>query len=154
MASPESRKAIDQESEIVGSEIVPTGKVNIASVKAALNRVTAVGLINPDNGKSKLIYCQHDPRSQLIFVSSKLVSKLKLKAFDNMSFDMDTIIGRKSNIADLVKFNIQSLYNNETFFNITSVVNEPWCEDVTTLPYMQKLSQFKNILTMLNFSFR
>ena len=152
MASSESRKVVDQEFEIARS--VPTGKVNIASVKAALNRVTAVGLINPDNGKSKLIYCQHDPRSQLTCVSNKLESELKLKSFDNFLFDIDTMIGRKSNIADLVKFNIQSLYNNETFFNITSVVNEPWCDDVSTLPYMQKLSQFKNVLTMLNFCLR
>ena len=90
-----------------------------------------------------MVYCQHDPGSQLTFVSSKLMSELKLKAFDNVSFDMDTMIGRKRNTANLVKFNIQFLYNNEMFFDITSVVNEPWCNDVSTLPQMQELSQFK-----------
>ena len=58
---------------------------------------------------------------------------------------MDTIIGRKSNTADLIKFNIQSLYTNEVFFNITSVVNEPWCDDVNTLPHMLQLSQFDDV---------
>ena len=122
VTSPESRKAVDRESEVAGS--APTREVTIASVKAAFNRVTAVRLISPDIGKSKLVYCQHDPGSQLTFVSSKLVSELKLKAFDNVLFDMDTMIGKKSNTANLVKFNIQSLYNDEMFFNITSVVNE------------------------------
>ena len=142
MTSPESRKAVDRESEIAGS--IPTRKVNIASVKAALNRVTAVRLINPDNGKSKLVYCQHDPESRLTLFFCKLVSELKLKAFDNVSFDMDTIICRKSNTTNLVKFNIQSLYNNEMFFDITSVVNELWWDDISTLPHMQQLSQFKH----------
>ena len=140
--SSESRKAVDRESEVSGS--VPARKVNITSIKAAFNRVTAVRLMNPDNGKSKSVYCQHDPGSQLTFVSNKLVSELKLKAFDNVSFDMDTMTGRKSNTANLVKFNTQSLYNNEMFFDITSVVNEPWCNDVSTLPHMQQLSQFKH----------
>ena len=142
MTSPESRKAINRESEVAGS--VPARKVNIASVKAALNRVTAVRLINPNNGKSKLVYCQHDPGSQLTFVSSKLVNELKLKAFDNVSFGMDTMIGRNNDTANSVKFNIQSLHNNEMFFDITSVVNEPWCDDVSTLPHIQRLSQFKH----------
>ena len=123
VTSPESCKAVDRESEIAGS--VLARKINITSVKTILNRVTATRLLNPDNGKSKLVYCQNDPGSQLTFVSSKLVSGLKLKAFDNVSFDMDTMIGRKSNTANLGKFNIQSLYNNEMFFDITSVVNEP-----------------------------
>ena len=142
VTSSEFRKAVDRESEVAGS--VPARKINIASVKAALNRVSAVRLINSDNGKSKLVYCQHDPGSQLTFVSSKLVSELKLKAFDNVPFDMDTMIGRKSNTANLVKFNIQSLHNNEMLFDITSVVNEPWCDDVSTLLHMQQLSQFKH----------
>ena len=30
------------------------------------------------------------------------------------------------------------------FFDITSVVNEPWCDDVSTLLHMQQLSQFKH----------
>ena len=142
VTSSEFRKAVDRESEVAGS--VPARKINIASVKAALNRVSAVRLINSDNGKSKLVYCQHDSGSQLTFVSGKLVSELKLKAFDNVSFDMDTMIGRKSNTANLVKFNIQSLYNSEMLFDITSVVNEPWCDDVSTLLHMQQLSQFKH----------
>ena len=54
------------------------------------------------------------------------------------------MIGRKSNTANLVEFNIHSLYNNEMFFDIPSVVNEPWCDDVSTLPHMQQLSQFKH----------
>ena len=45
VASPEARKAVDQKSEVAG--FVPARKVNIASVKAAFNRVTAVRLINP-----------------------------------------------------------------------------------------------------------
>ena len=57
---------------------------------------------------------------------------------------MNNMISRKGNTANLVKFNIQSLYNNEMFFDITSVVNEPWCDDVSTPPRMQQLSQFKH----------
>ena len=30
------------------------------------------------------------------------------------------------------------------FFDIMSVVNESWCNDVSTLPHMQELSQFKH----------
>ena len=93
----------------------PVRNVSIGTVKAALNRVTAVRVVNPANGKSRLIYCQHDPGSQLTFVSSNLVSELDLDPFDNVSFEMNTMIGKKNNTADLVKFNIQSLETDELF---------------------------------------
>ena len=104
---------------------VPVRNIGIGSVKAALNRVTAARVLNPANGKSNLVYCQHDPGSQLTFVSSNLVRDLGLDPFDNVSFDMDTMIGRKATTADLVIFNVHSLETDELFCNVTSVLNTP-----------------------------
>ena len=94
-----------------------------------------------------LIFNWHRTSYKKIFSSSKIqgisigTSSLKVSYYaDDLTFfisspqsfsaiceiiDIDTMIGIKSNIANLVKFSIQSLYNNEMFFERTSVVNEP-----------------------------
>ena len=70
---------------------VTVRKVGIGSVKAAFSRVTAARIMNPVNGKSRLVYVQHDPGSQVTLVSNKLVQDLGLTAFDNVSFEMQTM---------------------------------------------------------------
>ena len=123
---------------------VTVRKVGIGSVKAAFSRVTAARIINPVNGKSRLVYVQHDPGSQVTLVSNKLVQDLGLTAFDNVSFEMQTMTSCKATTADLVKFNVQSLHAGEIFCNVVSVVNEPWSDDENTLPHKQDLSVYEH----------
>ena len=66
------RREIDTNVE----DIVSMRSVKIESVKAAYNRVTAARVMNPVTGHSKLVYCQHDPGSQLTFIASGLVEEL------------------------------------------------------------------------------
>ena len=40
--------------------LFPVRSVKIGSTKAALNRIVAARVLNPQNGKSKLVYCQQD----------------------------------------------------------------------------------------------
>ena len=49
--------------------------VKIGSTKAAPNRIVAARVINPQTGKSKLVYCQQDGGSQLTIISNKLVEE-------------------------------------------------------------------------------
>ena len=123
---------------------VTVRKVGIGSVKAAFSRVTAARIMNPVNGKSSLVYVQHDPGSQVTLVSNKLVQDLGLTAFDNVSFEMQTMTSCKATTADLVKFNVQSLHTGEIFGNVVSVVNEPWSDDENTLPHKQDLSVYEH----------
>ena len=124
--------------------LVTVRKVGIGSVKAAFSRVTAARIINPVNGKSRLVYVQHDPGSQVTLVSNKLVQDLGLIAFDNVSFEMQTMTSCKTTTADLVKFNVQSLHTGEIFCNVVSVVNEPWSDDENTLPHKKDLSVYEH----------
>ena len=123
---------------------VTVRKVGIGSVKTAFSRVTAARIMNPVNGKSRLVYVQHDPGSQVTLVSNKLVQDLGLTAFDNVSFEMQTMTSCKATMADLVKFNVQSLHTGEIFGNVVSVVNEPWSDDENTLPHKQDLSVYEH----------
>ena len=123
---------------------VTVRKVGIGSVKAAFSRVTAARIMNPVNSKSRLVYVQHDPGSQVTLVSNKLVQDLGLTAFDNVSFEMQTMTSCKATTADLVKFNVQSLHTGEIFGNVVSVVNEPWSNDENTLPHKQDLSVYEH----------
>ena len=123
---------------------VTVRKVGIGSVKAAFSRVTAARIMNPVNDKSRLVYVQHDPGSQVTLVSNKLVQDLGLTAFDNVSFEMQTMTSCKATMADLVKFNVQSLHTGEIFGNVVSVVNEPWSDDENTLPHKQDLSVYEH----------
>ena len=123
---------------------VTVRKVGIGSVKAASSRVTAARIMNPVNGKSRLVYVQHDPGSQVTLVSNKLVQDLGLTAFDNVSFEMQTMTSCKATTADLVKFNVQSLHTGEIFGNVVSVVNEPWSDDENILPHKQDLSVYEH----------
>ena len=123
---------------------VTVRKVGIGSVKAAFSRVTAARIMNPVNDKSRLVYVQHDPGSQVTLVSNKLVQDLGLTAFDNVSFEMQTMTSCKATMADLVKFNVQSLHTGEIFGNVVSVVNEPWSDDKNTLPHKQDLSVYEH----------
>ena len=104
---------------------VSVRKVGIGSVKAAFSRVTAARIMNPVNGKSRLVYVQHDPGSQVTLVSNKLVQALGLTAFDNVSFEMQTMTSCKATTTDLVKFNVQLLHTGEIFCNVVSLVNKP-----------------------------
>ena len=118
--------------------------VKIESVKAAYNRVTAARVMNPATGHSKLVYCQHDPGSQLTFIASSLVEDLGLEPFDTASFKLDTLVGDKNTSANLVKFNIQSIDTEELFGDVTAAVIPPWVDDVETLPHKQDLSNLQH----------
>ena len=76
--------------------------VRVGLTKAALNRIVAARVMNPQNGKSKLIYCQQDGGSQLTLISNKLVEELDLQPHDRASFRMETMTGEKVTNADLV----------------------------------------------------
>ena len=85
--SPNSNARSARDGNIAGHSAnenlsVPVRSVKIGSTKAALNRIVAARVINPQNGKSKLVYCQQDGGSQLTFVSNKLVQELNLIPYD------------------------------------------------------------------------
>ena len=80
--------------------------VKIESVNAAYNRVTTARVVNPATGHSKLMYCERGPGSQLTFIASSLVKDLLLEPFDTVSFKLDTLVGDKNTLANLVKFNV------------------------------------------------
>ena len=126
------------------NSVVASRNLRIEKVKAAYNRVTAARIFNPATGKQKLVYCQHDPGSQLTFVSSTLVQDLGIVPFDRTSFKLDTLIGAKDSFADVITFALQSLDTNEMFCDITAVVHEPWSDDAEGLPHRQLLNELKH----------
>ena len=85
--------------------VAASRSVKIENVKAAYSRVTVARLLNPVTGEYRLVYCQHDPGSQLTFVSSNLAKQLSWEPFDYPTFKLDTLIGNKTTCADLVKVN-------------------------------------------------
>ena len=103
--------------------VVTMRSVKIESVKAAYNRVTAARVVNPATGQ--LVYCQHDPGSQLTFIASSLVEDLGLEPFDTASFKLDTLVGDKNTSANFAKFNIQSIDTEKLFGNMTAAVIPP-----------------------------
>ena len=123
---------------------VTVRSVKIESVKAAYNRVTAARVMNPATGHSKLVYCQHDPRSQLTFIASSSVEDLGLEPFDTASFKLDTLVGDKNTSANLVKFNIQSIDTEELFGDESAALISPWVDDVETLLHKQDLSNLQH----------
>ena len=60
--------------------------VKIESVKTAYNSVTAASVVKSATGHSKLVHCQHDPGSQLTFITSSWVEDLRLELCDIASF--------------------------------------------------------------------
>ena len=101
----------------------PVRSVKIGSTKAALNRIVAARIINPQTGKSKLVYCQQDGGSQLTIISKKLVEELNLEPYDQASFGIETMTGATLTHLDLVRFNLQSLFSDETF-TLSNVVTQ------------------------------
>ena len=63
----------DRNPSVAQGPSFPVRSVKIGSTKAALNRIVAARVINPQTGKSKLVYCQQDEGSQLTIISNKLV---------------------------------------------------------------------------------
>ena len=100
--------------------------------------------MNIASGHSKLLYCQHDPGSQLTFVASSLVEDLGLEPFNIASFKLNTLVGDKNTSANLVKFNVPSIEAEELFRDINAVVIPPWIDDVETLPHKQDLSNLQH----------
>ena len=107
-------------------------RVKIESVKAACNCVTAARVVNSATGHSKLMYCQHDPGSQLTFIASSLVEDLGPEPFDTAFFKLDTLVGEKITSANLVKFNTHSIDTEELFSDVTAAVIPPCVDDVET----------------------
>ena len=98
------------------------GSVKLESVKAAYNLMTAARVVNPATGHSKLVYCQHNPGTQVTFIASSLVEDLGLKPFDIASFKLDALVGDKNTSANLVKSNIQSIEAEELFGDVTATI--------------------------------
>ena len=115
--------------------------VKIGLTKATLNRTVAARVINPQNGKSKLAYCQQDGNSQLTFVSNKLVQELNLIPYDQASFRIVTLNGETLTHTNL---DLQSLFSNEMFELSNVVTNSAWQDDVKTLPHRQNLNSFSH----------
>ena len=120
----------------------PVRSVKISSTKVALNRIVAARVINPQTGKSKLVYCQQDGDSQLTIISNKLVEELYLEPYDQASFKIKTMTGATLTHSDLVRFNLQSLFSNETFALSNVVTHSPWRDDMNTLQHRQDMSTF------------
>ena len=116
----------------------------IGSTKAALNRIVAAQVINLQNGKFKLVYCQQDYGSQLTFVSNKLVQELSLIPYDQSSFRIVTLSSETLTCTNLVKFDLQSLFSNEMFELSNVVTNSVWQDDVETLLHRQDLNSFSH----------
>ena len=100
----------DRDPSVAQGPSFPVRSVKIGSTKAALNRIVAARVINPQTGKSKLVYCQQDGGSQLTIISNKLVEELNLKPYDQASFKIETMNGATLTHSDLVRFNLQSLF--------------------------------------------
>ena len=81
------------------------------------------------------MYCQHDLASKLTFVSSKLVQDLSIFSFDKTSFKLDALIGAQDSSANIIPLALQSLDANEMLCDITTVVHEPWSDDIEGLPH-------------------
>ena len=126
------------------NSLVTSRGMHVERIKAAYNRVTAARIFNPVTGKDKLVYFQHDPGSQLTFISSDLATELGLKPFDSACFKLDTLIGTENRSADLVKFSVQSLESNALFCDLTGVVHAPWSDDEEGLPHRQVLNGLKH----------
>ena len=92
---------------------LPSRSVKIGLTKAALNRIVATRVLNPQNGKSKLIFCQQVGGSLLTLISTKLVKELELKSYDSASFRIETMTGEKVISADLVNFDLQLLISDK-----------------------------------------
>ena len=86
---------------------LPSRMARVSSTKAALNRIIATRVLNTQNGKSKLIYCQQDGGLQITLISIKLVKELDLKSHDSASFRIEMMTGEKVISADLVNFDLQ-----------------------------------------------
>ena len=139
MTPSQPREQKNNAAELAGT----VKKTNIAHVKAALNRVTAVCVINPVSNKSKLAYAHHDPGSQIT-----LMQDLALNIVDDVSFALETINRPTHTNANLVEFDVQSLSSGETFFGITSVKSDPCGDESSTLSYRQiltGLAHFKDV---------
>ena len=102
--------------------------------KAALNCIVAAQVINLQNGKSKLVYCQQDGGSQLTLVLNKLVQELNLMPYDQASFCIVTLTSETLTHTNLVKFNLHYLFSNEMFELSNVVTNSSWQDDVETSP--------------------
>ena len=132
----------DRNPSVAQGPSFPVRTVKIGSTKAALNRIVAARVINPQTGKSKLVYCQQDGGSQLTIISNKLVKELNLEPYDLASFKIETMTGATLTHSDLVRFNLQSLFSDETFALSNVVTHSPWRDDMNTLPHRQDMSTF------------
>ena len=110
---------------VAQSPSFPVRSVKIGSTKAARNRIVADRVINPQTGKSKLVCCQQDNGSQLTIISNKLLEELNLEPYDQASYRIETLTGATLTRSDLVRFNLQSLFSDETFALSNVVTHSP-----------------------------
>ena len=132
----------DRNPSVAQGPSFPVRSVKIGLTKAALNRIVATRVVNPQTGKSKLVYCQQDGGSQLTIISNKLVEELNLEPYDQASFRIETMTEAMLTHWDLVRFNLQSSFSDETFALSNVVTHSPWRDDMNTLPHRQDMSTF------------
>ena len=78
-------------------------------------------------------------------ISNKLVEELNLEPHDQASFRIETMTGATLVHSDLVRFNLQSLFSDETFVLSNVVTHSSWRDDMNTLPHRQDMSTFKDV---------
>ena len=115
----------DRNPSVAQGPSFPVRSAKIGSTKAALNRIVTARVTNPQTGKSKLVHCQQDGGSQLTIISNKLVEELNLEPYDQASFKIETMNGVTLTNSDLVRFNLQSLFSDETFALSNVVTHSP-----------------------------
>ena len=71
-----------------------------------------------------------------------MVEELNLEPYDQASFRIETMTGATLTHSDLVRFNLQSLFSDETFALSNVVTHSPWRDEMSTLPHKQDMSTF------------
>ena len=65
-----------------------------------------------------------------------------MEPYDQASFKIETMKGVTLTHLDLVRFDLQSLFSDETFALSNVVTHSPWRDDMNTLPHRQDMSTF------------
>ena len=76
----------------------------------------------------------------MTIISNKLVEKWE--PYDQAFFKIETMNGATLTHSDLVRFNLQPLFSDETFALSNVVTHSPWYDDMNTLPHRQDMSTF------------
>ena len=124
-------------------------KVEVADEGTVLLRTCAVEVINPKNGRSTLVYAQHDTASQATLISDTLKEELALDVLPDPFITVHTLSDQTTNCLGRTDITIKSLVNNEEEFKISGALVVPkFSDDESTLPHAVdtcKLNHFKGV---------